>query len=111
SLKALSAGLAGLTLTALTGGNVEAHEKSAGLAFRGQHQPKPLCLHPAKLKGLSEKLIRSHWENNYGGAVRALNALEQRLDAMMKEKDLPPFVYGPIKREAPVPTGSVRLPR
>ncbi|HEV2864609.1 MAG TPA: hypothetical protein VGX48_26660, partial [Pyrinomonadaceae bacterium] len=40
----------------------------AARAFRGQHQPKPLPFDPAKLKGLSEKLIRSHWENNYGGS-------------------------------------------
>ncbi len=78
-------------------------------AFRGQHQPKPLPFDPAKLKGLSERLLRSHWENNYGGAVRALNAVEQRLDAMMKDKDLPAYVYGDVKREELVRTGSVVL--
>src|SRR5215211_7535643 len=52
-------------------------------AFQGQHTPKPLPFDPAKLKGLSEKLIRSHWENNYGGAVKALNTIEQRLAAML----------------------------
>jgi Iron/manganese superoxide dismutases, C-terminal domain len=36
-------------------------------AFRGQHAPRPLPFDPAKLKGLSEKLVRSHWENNYEG--------------------------------------------
>jgi Fe-Mn family superoxide dismutase len=94
---------------ALTGGNVEAQDKSAGQAFSGQHQPKPLGFDPAKLRGLSEKLIRSHWENNYGGAVRALNTVEQRLAAMMKDKDLPPFVYGPVKREELMRSGSVVL--
>lgn len=78
-------------------------------AFRGQHQPKPLPFDAAKLKGLSERLLRSHWENNYGGAVRALNAVEQRLDAMMKDKDLPAYVYGDVKREELVRTGSVVL--
>ena len=34
--------------------------------------PKPLSFDPARLKGLSERLIRSHWENNYGGSVKAL---------------------------------------
>src|ERR1051325_5407361 len=58
-------------------------------AFGGQHQPRPLIFDPAKLKVLYEKLIRSHWENNYGGAVKALNAVELRLAAMLKEKDLP----------------------
>jgi len=109
SLKLLAAGFAGFSFSTFTGGNVEAQDKPAGQAFRGQHQPKPLTFDPAKLRGLSEKLIRSHWENNYSGAVRALNGIEQRLDAMMKEKDLPPFIYGPIKREELVRTGSVVL--
>jgi Fe-Mn family superoxide dismutase len=78
-------------------------------AFRGQHQAKPLSFDPAKLKGLSERLLRSHWENNYSGAVRALNAVEQRLDAMMKDKDLPAYVYGDVKREELIRTGSVVL--
>src|SRR2546426_6622461 len=78
-------------------------------AFRGQHQIKPLPFDPAKLKGISEKLIRSHHENNYSGAVRALNAVEQRLDAMMKDKDLPAYVYGDLKREELVRTGSLAL--
>ena len=78
-------------------------------AFRGQHQPKPLPFDPTKLSGLSERLIRSHWENNYSGAVRALNGIEQRLAAMMQDKDLPPFIYGPLKREELVRTGSVVL--
>src|SRR5688572_16432999 len=78
-------------------------------AFQGQHTPKPLSFDPAKLKGLSEKLIRSHWENNYGGAVKALNAVERRLDAMLREKDLPAYVYGDLKREELHRTGSVVL--
>ena len=105
SLKVIAAGIAGLSLAAATGGNVEAQDKSSAQAFRGQHQPKPLGFDPSKLKGLSEKLIRSHWENNYSGAVRAPNGLETRLAAMMQEKDLPPFIYGPLKREELVRTG------
>jgi superoxide dismutase, Fe-Mn family len=78
-------------------------------AFRGRHAVKPLPIDAAKLKGLSERLVRSHWENNYSGAVRALNAVEQRLDAMMKDKDLPPYIYGDVKREELIRTGSVVL--
>src|SRR5215510_5519775 len=109
TLKMLTAGMAGISLAVATGGTLEAQEKSPAPAFRGQHKPKPLPFDAAKLSGLSEKLIRSHWENNYGGAVRALNAVEQRLDAMLKEKDLPPYVYGDLKREELVRTGSVVL--
>ncbi len=78
-------------------------------AFRGDHQAKPLKFDPAKLKGLSERLIRSHWENNYGGAIKALNAVERRLTTMLPDKDLPPYVYGDLKREELVRTGSVIL--
>ena len=78
-------------------------------AFRGQHQPKPLPFDPAKLKGISEKLIKSHWENNYSGAVKALNTVEQRLSAMLADKDLPAYIYGDLKREELVRTGSVVL--
>jgi len=42
-------------------------------AFLGKHTPQQLAFDPTKLDGLSEKLIRSHWENNYQGAINALN--------------------------------------
>lgn len=78
-------------------------------AFAGQHQPKPLPFDPQKLAGLSEKLVRSHWENNYGGAVKALNTIEQRLEGALRDQDLPPYLYGDWKREELVRTGSVVL--
>jgi len=34
---------------------------------------KPLACDPARIKGMSEKLLVSHYENNYG-AVNRLNA-------------------------------------
>lgn len=78
-------------------------------AFAGKHQPKPLSFDPAKLSGISEKLIRSHWENNYGGSVKALNIVERHLSALQKEKDLPAYIYGDLKREELIRTGSVVL--
>ena len=78
-------------------------------AFQGRHEPRPLTFDPAKQKGLSEKLLRSHWENNYGGAVRALNTVEQRLGMLLQDKDAPAFLYGDLKREELVRTGSVVL--
>jgi superoxide dismutase, Fe-Mn family len=96
-----------LTLTNLT--DAEAQTAAAPKAFAGQHKPRPLPFDPTKLKGISEKLIRSHWENNYGGAVTALNVVEQRLATMLADKDLPAYVYGDLKREELVRTGSVVL--
>ncbi|MGZ8219120.1 superoxide dismutase [Methylomagnum sp.] len=78
-------------------------------AFAASHEAKPLPFDPAKLDGLSEKLIRSHWENNYGGSVKALNAVKQKLAAFLEDKDLPPYVYNDLKREHLMRTGSVVL--
>ena len=48
-------------------------------AFQSQDALKPLPFDPSKLTGLSERMIRSHWENNYGGSVKALAAVKARL--------------------------------
>jgi len=78
-------------------------------AFATTHQPRPLSFDPAKLKGLSEKLMRSHWENNYGGSVKTLNAVKKQLSEALAQKDSPPFVYNGLKREHLMRTGSVVL--
>ena len=57
-------------------------------AFAGKHTPKPLKFNPAKLTSLSERLITSHWENNYQGSVRGLNIIETRLAAAMADPDI-----------------------
>ncbi len=114
AIKGIVVGSAALGLSSLTASDADAattasYAVQAARAFRGEHQPRPLPFDPAKLNGISEKLIRSHHENNYGGSVKALNAVEQRLDAMMKDKDLPAYVYGDLKREELLRTGSVTL--
>jgi Fe-Mn family superoxide dismutase len=81
----------------------------ADLAFAGSHTPKPLRFNPASLTGLSERLITSHWENNYQGSVRALNTIESRLAAAMADSDFPPVAYAGLKREELHRTGSVVL--
>ena len=40
---------------------------------------RPLIFKPQYLNGLTEKLVVSHYENNYGGALRRLNAIEARI--------------------------------
>jgi superoxide dismutase, Fe-Mn family len=78
-------------------------------AFIGGHQPKPLPFDPGKLKGLSRALIESHWNNNYGGSVKTLNAVKQQLTQALVSADTPPFVYNGLKREHLMRTGSVVL--
>jgi Fe-Mn family superoxide dismutase len=65
-------------------------------AFRGAHAPRPLPFDPTRLKGLSEKLLVSHHDNNYMGAVRNLNRLEQELAQL--SKDTPTFVVGGLRQ-------------
>ena len=43
------------------------------------YEVKPLACDPTRVKGMSEKLIVSHYENNYGGAVRRLNGITEQL--------------------------------
>ena len=76
-------------------------------AYRGDHQPKPLPFDPAKLTGLSEKLLRSHHENNYTGAVKRLNLIQQQLGGL--SKDAPPYQTGALKREELIATNSMVL--
>lgn len=65
-------------------------------AFAGQHVVQPLPFKPQRLNGLSERLIVSHHENNYGGAVRNLNRLEAELAQVTR--DTPPFVVGGLRQ-------------
>jgi superoxide dismutase, Fe-Mn family len=68
----------------------------------------PLPCRPWSLNGLSERLIVSHYENNYGNAVRSLNAIRDQLGAL----DLaaaPGYLVRALKREELVAMGSVAL--
>ncbi len=76
-------------------------------AFDSQTTLRPLAFDPAKLNGLSERLIRSHWENNYGGSVRALGVVKKQLAEALADKDTPAFIYNELKREHLLRTGSV----
>jgi Fe-Mn family superoxide dismutase len=76
-------------------------------AYRGGRAAKPLPFVPAALKGLSEKLLVSHHDNNYAGAVKRLNAIQQQLGAL--PADAAPFQFGSLKREELIAANSVAL--
>lgn len=63
-----------------------------------RYQLKSLGCDPSRLKGLSERLIVSHYENNYGGAVKRLNAICDQL-AGLDPASAPVFVMNGLKRE------------
>ena len=69
---------------------------------------KPLPCDPTRIKGMSERLIVSHYENNYGGTVSRLNAIT----AQLLELDFataPGFLVNGLKREELIATNSMIL--
>jgi Fe-Mn family superoxide dismutase len=62
------------------------------------HPIEPIHCRPWLLNGFSLKLFESHYENNYGGAVRKLNAIGAQLSQLDFAKAPPALVNG-LKRE------------
>jgi Fe-Mn family superoxide dismutase len=69
---------------------------------------QPLPFKPSRLDGLSERLLVSHYENNYGGAVRRLNAIERRVQHI-EWQAAPVFEINGLKREELIATNSMIL--
>jgi superoxide dismutase, Fe-Mn family len=69
---------------------------------------KPLSCDPARIRGMSEKLIVSHYENNYGGAVKRLNLIEEQLAGLDFGK-APGFLLNGLKREQLIAANSMIL--
>ena len=63
---------------------------------------------PATLVGLSQRLMRSHHQNNYAGAVKRLNAIRAQL-ATMPLASTPGFELNGLKREELIATNSMLL--
>jgi len=68
----------------------------------------PLAFKPPRLDGLSERLLASHYENNYGGAVRRLNAIEKRLADLASDGALS-FEINGLARERLIAANSMIL--
>jgi Fe-Mn family superoxide dismutase len=69
---------------------------------------KPMPFDPQKIKGLSEKILVSHYENNYGGAVKRLNSIADQLAGLDYEK-APGFLINGLKREELIAANSMIL--
>ena len=69
---------------------------------------KPIFCRPWTLNGLSVELIESHYENNYGGALRRLNAVAQQLESIDFAKT-PGHVVNALKREELIALNSTLL--
>ena len=69
---------------------------------------KSLACDPTRIKGMSEQLIVSHYENNYGGAVNRLNAITAQL-AELDFSKATGFVINGLKREELIASNSMIL--
>ena len=71
-------------------------------------QARPLAFKPPRLAGLSARLMASHYENNYGGAIRRLNAIRADL-AGLNTSGAPGFLLNGLKREELIAANSMLL--
>jgi Fe-Mn family superoxide dismutase len=69
---------------------------------------KPLSCDPARIKGMSERLIVSHYENNYTGAVKRLNLIEEKLGEL-DYANAPGYLMNGLKREQLIAMNSMIL--
>jgi len=95
-----AASVAGIVLTESS----RAQTVSAGVKI--DYTPKKLPFDPSKVKGLSQKLLESHYENNYIGAVKRLNAITAQL-AALDIAAAPVFVVNGLKREELIAANSM----
>ena len=72
------------------------------------YAPKPLSIDPKSINGISEKVLVSHYENNYVGAVKRLNAIGMQL-ADLDFAKAPNFVVNGLKREELIAANSMIL--
>jgi Fe-Mn family superoxide dismutase len=79
-----------------------------GSVSPGTVMVRPFLLKPQWMNGLSERLLVSHYVNNYGGALRRLNAIRARL-AGLDWTRAPTFEINGLKREELIAAGSVVL--
>jgi len=72
------------------------------------YQVKPMSFDPKSITGISEKVLVSHYENNYVGAVKRLNAIGTQL-AELDFAKAPNFVVNGLKREELIAANSMIL--
>jgi Fe-Mn family superoxide dismutase len=68
----------------------------------------PIYCRPWLLNGFTLKLIESHYENNYGGALRRVNAISEKLDTL-DFATAPGYVLNGLKREELIALNSTLL--
>src|SRR5215475_12618934 len=78
------------------------------LEFVMRYQLTPIFCRPWTLNGLSLQLIESHYENNYGGALRRLNAIAEKIESL-DFANTPAYLVNSLKREELIALNSTLL--
>jgi superoxide dismutase, Fe-Mn family len=100
-----TAGLAAVASVSVFG---QAASAQTAAAMPAPYAIKPLPFDPKSIKGLSEKIIVSHHDNNYAGAVKRLNAIGVQLAGTDFAK-APVFTVNGLKREELIAMNSMIL--
>jgi Fe-Mn family superoxide dismutase len=98
--------MTGATAAALAIAALPVDARAQSAVPKVEYTPKKLSFDPSKVKGLSEKILTSHYENNYTGAVKRLNAITAQL-ASLDVATAPVFVINGLKREELIATNSM----
>jgi Fe-Mn family superoxide dismutase len=106
TLLAASAAIGGAAATGLGAGAAAAAPLPAGTTFTPQ--PLPLPFDPVTITGLSAKLLTSHHDNNYVGAVKRLSAIAAEF-GKLDPAAAPGFILNGLKREELIAWNSMIL--
>ncbi|MEG3146146.1 Fe-Mn family superoxide dismutase [Sphingomonas sp. RT2P30] len=106
SLLATGATIGAAAITGLAGGGASANTAPPALA--PGFAPQPLPFDPASITGLSAKLLTSHHDNNYVGAVKRLGAITTEF-GKLDPATAPGFVLNGLKREELIAWNSMIL--
>jgi len=88
-------------------GPAMAQQTAAGAPAKG-YKPLPLPFDPKAIPGFSEKILVSHHDNNYVGAVTRLGAIEAQV-AQLDPATSPGFMFNGLKREELIAMNSMIL--
>ena len=105
-IKSVGAVAASTAVLAGTQALAQNNPQTGGKAM--SYMPKPMSFDPKSISGISEKVLVSHYENNYVGAVKRLNAIGAQL-AELDFAKAPNFVVNGLKREELIASNSMIL--
>jgi Fe-Mn family superoxide dismutase len=100
--------VAGALAGAAAAGGAQAAAATPAGAAKPAFDPKPLPFDPKAIPGLSERLLVSHHDNNYVGAVRRLSTISAQF-AALDPATAPNFTVNGLKREELIAWNSMIL--